>query len=288
MGDLQALADSIAKQGLLQPIGITEDRVLVFGERRLLACRDVLGLHEIEARTVNVTSIVEGERDENEVRKDFTVSEQVAIGRAVEAQVGNRRGQRTDATLPQNFAEVAKGKETRQIAAEKAGFANAETYRQAKAVVDKGIPELVEKVDRGEVAVSAAAIISEQPAASQRRLIQEEKLADAVKEYREAKKLNSEAKAEAAARKPLPPEEVEERQRVFAEQLGTIDDRAIAAQILELSEALDGLPAPEVAADQIPPALRHSIVTADLRKVAQWIDVFCKVWDRKAAANDAA
>lgn len=90
MGDLQALADSIAKQGLLQPIGITENKVLVFGERRLLACRDVLGLREIEARTVNVTSIVEGERDENEVRKDFTSSERVAIGRAIESQIGNR------------------------------------------------------------------------------------------------------------------------------------------------------------------------------------------------------
>lgn len=288
MGDLQALADSIAKQGLLQPIGITENKVLVFGERRLLACRDVLGLREIEARTVNVTSIVEGERDENEVRKDFTSSERVAIGRAIESQIGNRQGQRTDKGLPVNLPEVAKHKETRRTAAEKAGFGSETAYRQAKTVVDKGIPELVEKVDRGEIAVSAAAIIAAKPAPSQRRLLQEEKLADAVKEYREAKKLNAEAKAEAAARKPLPLEEVEERKRVFAEQLGTIDDRAIAAQILELSEALDGLPAPEVAADQIPPALRHSIVTADLRKVAQWIDVFCKVWDRKAAANDAA
>jgi ParB family chromosome partitioning protein len=60
-GDLAQLADSIAEQGLLQPIGITEDFELVFGERRLLACRDILGLAEIEARVVNVTSLVEGD-----------------------------------------------------------------------------------------------------------------------------------------------------------------------------------------------------------------------------------
>jgi ParB family chromosome partitioning protein len=78
-GDLQLLADSIAAVGLLQPIGITKHRELVFGERRLLACRDILGWSEIPARIVNVRSIVEGEFHENEVRKDFTPGERVAI-----------------------------------------------------------------------------------------------------------------------------------------------------------------------------------------------------------------
>ena len=47
----------------------------------------------------------------------------LAIAQAVEAQLGNRQGQRTDVELPENIPEV-KGKETRQIAAEKAGFGN--------------------------------------------------------------------------------------------------------------------------------------------------------------------
>jgi ParB-like nuclease domain len=72
-GDLQVLADSIALIGLLQPIGITEDRELVFGERRLLARRDILGWSEIPASTVNVRSIVEGEFHENEVRKESAI-----------------------------------------------------------------------------------------------------------------------------------------------------------------------------------------------------------------------
>jgi ParB-like nuclease domain len=72
-GDLQVLADSIAIVGLLQPIGVTEDRELVFGERRLLACQDILGWSEIPARTVNVRSIVEGEFHENEVRKESAI-----------------------------------------------------------------------------------------------------------------------------------------------------------------------------------------------------------------------
>ncbi|MEO5340359.1 MAG: hypothetical protein H7837_07570 [Magnetococcus sp. MYC-9] len=88
-------------------------------------------------------------------RMDFTPSERVAIGRAVEEFLGNRWGQRTDlagSELPKNFGEVKPGKETAELAAQKAGFNNPETYRQAKAVVANGTPELVEAMDRGEVA----------------------------------------------------------------------------------------------------------------------------------------
>jgi hypothetical protein len=42
MGDLTILADSIRQEGLLQSIGVTDRLELVFGERRLLAYRDIL------------------------------------------------------------------------------------------------------------------------------------------------------------------------------------------------------------------------------------------------------
>jgi hypothetical protein len=41
MGDLTTLAESIRQEGLLQPIGVTDKLELVFGERRLLAYRDI-------------------------------------------------------------------------------------------------------------------------------------------------------------------------------------------------------------------------------------------------------
>ena len=63
-------------------------------------------------------------------------------------QGNEQQGELVEPELPQNFAEVA-GKETRQVAAEKAGFGNAETYRQAKTVTEKAAPELVEAVDQG-------------------------------------------------------------------------------------------------------------------------------------------
>ncbi len=48
----------------------------------------------IAVRIVRVSSILAGEYAENEIRKDFTPSERVAIGKASEAEIRNRQGQR--------------------------------------------------------------------------------------------------------------------------------------------------------------------------------------------------
>jgi ParB family chromosome partitioning protein len=111
MGDLEVLATSIATEGLLQPIGVTEENVLVFGERRLLAVRDILREPTIVARVVHVSSVLAGEYAENEIRKDFTESERVAIATAIEAALGNRQGQRTDIQTPCDHAGVPPDKE---------------------------------------------------------------------------------------------------------------------------------------------------------------------------------
>lgn len=84
----------------------------------------------------------------------------MAIARAVAEGMGERRGGNTSEGIqsnPQNLGEW-KGQETSAIAARKAGFGNPETYRQAKAVVDSAVPELVEAMDSGKVSISAAAM----------------------------------------------------------------------------------------------------------------------------------
>lgn len=179
-GDIGGLAASIEQLGLLQPIGVTASHELVFGHRRLLAFHK-LGRATIPARVIDVPAIVLAEHAENEIRKDFTVSERVAIGQAVEAELkaaGERRGrpkqesenqgELVETEITQNFAELS-GKETIEVAADKAGFGNKETYRQAKAVVDKATPELVDAVDRGTVAVSTAAKLATAPVAVQQQ-----------------------------------------------------------------------------------------------------------------------
>lgn len=159
MGDLTALAESIHRDGLLQPVGVTEQMELVFGERRLRAYRDILKRKTIPTRIVNVRSILAGEYAENEVRKDFTPSERVAIAKAIELQIGNRRGQRTDTKRVQQIAHVPTGTKTRGEAAARAGFGNHETYRQAAKVVQYGTTKLIRAMDEGRVSISAASIL---------------------------------------------------------------------------------------------------------------------------------
>jgi hypothetical protein len=158
MGDLQVLADSMNEIGLLQPIGVTAGFTLVFGERRLRAAR-MLGWTIIAARIVDLPSIVAGEYAENEVRKDFTPSERVAIAEAIRAEMGDRRGSNQYVTKerPENFPDAPIGAETRVIAARKAGFGNETTCRQARTVVEGGAPNVVAAMDAGEVSISAAA-----------------------------------------------------------------------------------------------------------------------------------
>ncbi|MCC6362986.1 MAG: ParB N-terminal domain-containing protein [Bryobacterales bacterium] len=172
MGDLDGLAVSIATVGLLHPPVITEDGLLICGERRLLAMRDILGWRTIPVIVLEVSSIVEGECAENEIRKDFTPSERVAIAKALEAEIGKRQGQRTDKELPPDSAEVARGVETRDVAAKKAGFGGHSTYEQAKKVVEKAVDEVIAQMDTGDLSISAAAVIAEQPPEQQREIAQ--------------------------------------------------------------------------------------------------------------------
>ena len=145
-GDLDGLAASIKEIGLLQPICISSGYTLIAGERRIKA-HELLGLDSIEARVIHLEDIVSGEYAENEIRKDFTVSERVAILEAIQTKtVGNQSNQ-------QNFAN-------KDQAAKQAGLGNKETARQAKQVVNEGAPELVEKVDAGEVSISAASTVA--------------------------------------------------------------------------------------------------------------------------------
>ena len=169
LGDISLLAASIQQLGLLQPIGIDQNYRLVFGERRYRAF-EKLGRETIPARIVHVDSLLQAEHAENEIRKDFTASERVAIAKAVEAEIGSRQGQRTDKTEPvENFPQVEPGQKTRAAVAKAAGFGNDATYRQAKAVVEKGEAELIGAMDKGEIAISTAEILTKATPEDQRQ-----------------------------------------------------------------------------------------------------------------------
>ncbi len=158
-GYIDSLENSIKEFGVLQPIGITPDKQLIFGGRRLQACKN-LGLETIPARVFEVDAdnpvdALKMERDENEQRADLTPSEKVDLARRIEESLAGRVGRpKLEEKNKQNFAEL-NGVQSRDIAAKAVDW-NRETYRQAKAVVESGNEETIEQMDSGEKSVSSS------------------------------------------------------------------------------------------------------------------------------------
>jgi N6-adenosine-specific RNA methylase IME4 len=86
LGDIDSLAQSIRAVGLLHPVVVRPDGQLIAGERRLRACQQ-LGMVEIPTTVVDIDQIVRGEFAENQERKNFTLSEAVAIKREIEPEL---------------------------------------------------------------------------------------------------------------------------------------------------------------------------------------------------------
>jgi N6-adenosine-specific RNA methylase IME4 len=97
LGDVQALARSIADIGLLHPLVITSDGYLIAGQRRLEAMK-YLSWRDVPVRVIDVADIVRGEHDENVMRQDFLPSEVVAIARVLEPAARQAAKERQQAT----------------------------------------------------------------------------------------------------------------------------------------------------------------------------------------------
>jgi N6-adenosine-specific RNA methylase IME4 len=136
MGDIPALAASMAEIGLLQSVVVTPDDRLIAGERRLRAAQE-LGWTDIPVRIVDLDQIARGEHAENSVRKDLTLSEAVAVKRALEPiereAAKERQGTRTD-KHPGKLPTSSEGRASDK-AAKATGMAR-RTLEKAEAVVD--------------------------------------------------------------------------------------------------------------------------------------------------------
>lgn len=77
LGDLAELMDSMSRHGLLNPITVTRDYVLIAGQRRLEAARR-LGWKAVACRIVEAAdeeTLLQMEIEENSARKDFSSDE---------------------------------------------------------------------------------------------------------------------------------------------------------------------------------------------------------------------
>jgi ParB family chromosome partitioning protein len=101
MGDIDALMRSIDEVGLLQPITITPDGVLVCGARRLEAMRR-LGKHTlsvwVRSGISDELSHLLAQQDENEQRKPLTLLETESLYREVKRLMAEEAARRQEAT----------------------------------------------------------------------------------------------------------------------------------------------------------------------------------------------
>jgi ParB family chromosome partitioning protein len=148
LGDIDALAASIASLGLLQPIVLSPMLRLIAGQRRLEAFRR-LGRDKIPAVVANdlaqAAELLRAERDENTCRKEFTPSEAVALGRSLEEVEREAAKARQKATQSKPGQKVGKGggklpprsepQKTRDAVGTAIGMSG-RTYEKAKAVVE--------------------------------------------------------------------------------------------------------------------------------------------------------
>lgn len=166
MGDLESFAQTIQEIGLLQPIGVTPQMELVFGERRLRA-HQILGRESIPARIIDIPAIVLGEYHENCDRKDFTPSELVAVVESLRAYKhgGDRKSNQ--------FRNSGDDRLTTEKALGQVGLKK-DTYCRAKRVVEQGVPELVEAMDSGALSIFAASQIADLSPEEQRKSLRVE------------------------------------------------------------------------------------------------------------------
>jgi site-specific DNA-methyltransferase (adenine-specific) len=154
LGDLESLAQSIQQQSLLQPIGVTSDHRLIWGLRRLSACRDVLGWETISAHVIDIPSIAEGRLEENSFRLELAPSEMVAL---IDALRGYSHGGDRRSNQARNSGVVSTEEACRRL-----GWSD-DTYYRAKRVVDAATPELIEAMDSKFVTVHQASELLDEP-----------------------------------------------------------------------------------------------------------------------------
>jgi ParB family chromosome partitioning protein len=166
IGDISDLAKSIKKDGQLQPIGITNDGRLIFGARRIAACKS-LGLTEIDAvifETLDDAARISAEANENIHRKEYTPEEMATVFELLKrelvpaAEKSRRDGQRSGGKSAGNGRpKSSSGKNFPQPTAKKAAKVSDQaaailgvsrpTAEKALAVVKSGDAELIAEMN---------------------------------------------------------------------------------------------------------------------------------------------
>lgn len=153
-GDLDALATSINDRGgLIHPIAVTPQNVLIAGERRLRAWKlSKFAKLSIPAHVIDIDSIVAGEWDENApgIRKNFTLEEAVEIKRAIEPREKAAAAERMKAgkAVEGAKAERAGDKVARMVGIDRRTLDKAEAVVEAARAEPEKYAALLDQMNR--------------------------------------------------------------------------------------------------------------------------------------------
>lgn len=174
-GDIKELAENIMAFGLMNPITVVETGnggfFLVAGYRRLCAVRYL----ERDSITATVLPKLNGddgflmEISENEMRKNFTVSERLEYAfRLKEIEVTKAKKRMATHSAKENVGNPeGKNGRVRDIVAKMTGFSSGSTLDRAIFVANNR-PDLLDKIDRDELSVMRAYQIARKDAGSDR------------------------------------------------------------------------------------------------------------------------
>ena len=173
--ELQSLADDIKANGLVHPI-ITFEGKILDGRNRFAACK----VAKVEPKFVEYRGIIPPlvwALSTNIHRRHLTPSQAAMVAARAKPIFEAEAKKRQVATLKKGDAPVSanlrgRGKGKASVEAAKASGAKARSVESADVVLKHGTPEVVRAVDRGQLAVSAAAELSRLPTETQRAVME--------------------------------------------------------------------------------------------------------------------
>ena len=167
--DMMNLVESIRENGVLTPVTVRElpggKLEMISGHRRKRAC-ELLGLHTIRGEVVKMDrdNAIIMMCDSNLQRTTILPSEK-AFAYKMRLEAMNRQGERTDLTFSPVGKKLTAGKDF----AQEVGEGQTQIYRYIR--LTELIPEIIEMVDEGQIAMRPAVEISYFPKKLQKSLL---------------------------------------------------------------------------------------------------------------------
>ena len=190
--DMMNLAESIREQGIITPATLRKKEdgryEILSGHRRKRAC-GLAGLDTLRSE------VVEMDRDaavifmvDSNLQRTTILPSEKAFSYKMRLEAMKRQGKRTDLTCAP-VAHKLKGQKSRDILAEEIGESKDQIRRYIR--LTELIPELLEKVDKGEIALRPAVDISYLPEDIQRSLLDTIEMEQCTPSYAQTRRMRT-------------------------------------------------------------------------------------------------